>query len=770
MEGQRCNWPHGRGLGGSSIINYMIYTRGNKRDFDRIAAAGNPGWSFDHILPLYQKIERSLVEPMDDTDSFGKTGLLQIEEARFRTPIARAFVESAIRLNYSHVNYNSGDQIGVSYLHSSTKNGWRQTAARAFLSPIRNRPNLDISLRTWATKLLFNVNGDQVKAIKFVRNRREYTVKVRKEVILAAGAFETPKLLMLSGIGPEEHLKDLNIKVIKNLPVGQTLHEHMAVFGPIFTADNVTDGLVNMNDVLQLKPIFEMLEGKGPMTSTGIESLLYMKTNNSISSDPGYPDIELLQSFATIAFDTSQGTREGIRLSQEAYDAVFKPLENRRSFQVLPMLLHPRSKGHLRLKSRNPFHHPLMYPNFFADSRDIDTLLDGIREIIKIAQQPEFKALGVELYNATFPGCDTTEFNSDEYWRCYIRHLSATLHHQVGTCKMGPHSDQTAVVDSHGRVHGFRNLRVADISILPESPSGHTAAFSFVIGEKIADIIRTDSLPKESNIQRLTRIRKSLDWLYQDPEHTTEVKPVTTTATKRLVLNQPFTTATPKQTMNADVMHALHSLNMSAIHENSQQFKHSTVGDVGVILWGSPMVTKTIDFKSKLAELSNSTSANETKRFELKQRIIKPTSTTIKTTTLLAVTENLIESVTDEKNKEENDDETKTLLTSSFENATRSNETVTIKVEPVEKTTVESSTKLSNMDRIMATAPSLNEDAVNTYKLKEIEKRRNSKVKFAKEYHSEPTNLTSVPNENATDSSIENTTTKLLHQNIEPTS
>lgn len=132
-----------------------------------------------------------------------------------RTQLAKAFVDSAINLNHSEVNYNSGDQMGVSYLQSSTKNGWRQTAARAFLSPIRNRRNLDISLRSWVTKLLFNTDGDRVKAIKFVRNKREYTIKIRKEIILAAGAFESPKLLMLSGIGPEEHLKDLNIKVIK---------------------------------------------------------------------------------------------------------------------------------------------------------------------------------------------------------------------------------------------------------------------------------------------------------------------------------------------------------------------------------------------------------------------------------------------------------------------------------------------------------------------------------------------------------------------------
>lgn len=133
----------------------------------------------------------------------------------FRTPIADAFVQSAMKLNYSNVDYNSGEQIGVSYLQSSTRNGWRQTAAKAFLSDIKHRPNLDISLRSWASKLLFNANGDRVKGIKFYRNKREHHVRVRREAILSAGAFESPKLLMLSGIGPEAHLNEMKIKVVK---------------------------------------------------------------------------------------------------------------------------------------------------------------------------------------------------------------------------------------------------------------------------------------------------------------------------------------------------------------------------------------------------------------------------------------------------------------------------------------------------------------------------------------------------------------------------
>lgn len=170
-----------------------------------------------------------------------------------RTKIAEAFVESAKLANYSEINYNSGDQMGVSYLHATTKNGWRQTAATAFLSPIKNRSNLHISTKSWATKLIIDRSDNEVKAVKFYRNKETFIIKARKEVILAAGAFESPKLLMLSGIGPKEHLNELKIDVIKDLPVGKTLYEHMAVFGPIFTLDNLTDSLTSIDDVIQLR-------------------------------------------------------------------------------------------------------------------------------------------------------------------------------------------------------------------------------------------------------------------------------------------------------------------------------------------------------------------------------------------------------------------------------------------------------------------------------------------------------------------------------------
>lgn len=405
------------------------------------------------------------------------------------------------------------------------------------------------------------------------------------------------------------------------------------------------------------------------------------------------------------------------------------------------MLLHPRSKGYLKLKSRNPFHHPLFYPNFFNDSRDIDTLLEGIRLSIKIGEQPEFQAIGTKLYNVTVPGCDDTEFNTDEYWRCYIEHLSATLHHQIGTCKMGPISDKSAVVDANGRVHGIKNLRVADISILPESPSGHTAAFSFVIGEKIANNIRNDWSPRESNIQKLRRVRREVDWIYQDPEHTTELR--TTSSTTQRPTHHPFPiTNHMKPTTSLEMINLLHSLNMSELHEQSLQFQNSTIGDVGVILWGSLSASKNIDFKSSLAENVNRMKATESNTIDMRRRIFKLEPTITVTQSSIAI-ENEIESITPTNKIDKVATISNTLsgmdaiTTKSTNIDTIRNDDLVNLIENVASTSTtepmpiqSTSVGMSNMEKILATAPSLDEDLLNTYKLHDSLKYNISKAKF----------------------------------------
>lgn len=215
-----CNWPKGRALGGTSVINFMLYQRGHRRDFDNWAANGNEGWSYESVLPYFKKSERIGIPELRDSNYHGRDGYLDVQRARFKTPVLDTFLKSAQEFGYAVNDPNGESLLGFSHAQATTRNGRRCSAAKAFLRPIFHRPNLHISINSRVTKILIELKTKTAYGVEFIKNRKVYRVKVRKEVILSAGSIASPQILMLSGIGPREHLEQLGIPVIQDLRVG----------------------------------------------------------------------------------------------------------------------------------------------------------------------------------------------------------------------------------------------------------------------------------------------------------------------------------------------------------------------------------------------------------------------------------------------------------------------------------------------------------------------------------------------------------------------
>lgn len=493
MQDQTCGLPHGKALGGSTTINYMIYNRGNPRDFNRWAEAGNYGWSYNDVLPYFKKSERSTLRGKENSPFHNSSGLLSVEDVPYRSKLVHKFVKGAKQMGQKQIDYNSDEQIGVSYVQANTLHGRRHSAATAFIDPIISiRSNLHVLTSSRVTRVLIDPKQKTARGIEYVKNRKTYKVRARKEVILSAGAFGSPQILMLSGIGPKEQLQRIQVKLIKDLPVGENLYDHMSHFGPTFIVNTTGQSLNVVN--LGIPQVIQFLNGQGIITSIGgVEALSFIKTSNS-KEPADLPDAELIFVSGSIASDQGSGLRRGMRLTDSLFNRVYKPLESTSidQWSVMVMLFHPKSKGHMELRDKNPFHWPKFYMNYFAHDEDVETLLEGIKEAIRISKSPAMQKIGARLHDIPLENCAHIPFGSDDYWRCSIRTLSCTLHHQVGTCKMGPTEETGAVVDPQLKVHGIKYLRVVDISIVPEPPTSHTTAVSYMIGEKASDMIKEE--------------------------------------------------------------------------------------------------------------------------------------------------------------------------------------------------------------------------------------------------------------------------------------
>ncbi len=455
-NGRSIFWPRGKVLGGSSSINGMVYIRGQQEDYDHWRQLGNAGWSFQDVLPYFRRAEDQ--QTFHD-DYHGNGGPLAVSDPTYSHPICDAFIEAAVDAGYPrNKDFNGATQEGVGYQQTTTRNGRRCSTAVGYLHPARKRPNLTVITRATTERVVFE--GKRAVGVTFSENGVSRTIRVRREVILCGGAIGSPHLLMLSGVGPAAHLRELGIDVVHALPgVGQCLQDHYSAAVKLRCKEPITFNDVMMNPLKKLGVgIRYLLHRDGPLTMAAGPVALFARTRPELAS----PDVK-------------------ISISPFSSDNPAAGLHKFSGFTVIVYQLRPDSRGEIRLKTTNPFDAPALIPNYLTDPNDQRTMVDGLRIIRGLLKDRRFERYIEREY---LPGPDVT---TDAELLNYARQYGGTVYHPTSTCRMG--QDPMAVVDDHLRVHGLDGLRVVDASIMPIVASGNTNAPTIMIAEKACDMI-----------------------------------------------------------------------------------------------------------------------------------------------------------------------------------------------------------------------------------------------------------------------------------------
>ncbi|KAG4065556.1 hypothetical protein HA402_013326 [Bradysia odoriphaga] len=489
MKDKRCCWTRGKVIGGSSVLNTMLYIRGNKRDFDQWESLGNPGWGYEDILPYFRKSEDQRNPYLaKNKRQHGTGGYMTVQDAPFNTPLGVAFLQAGEEMGYDIVDVNGEQQTGFAFYQFTMRRGTRCSAAKGFLRPVRTRKNLHVALFSHVTKIIIDETTNRAIGVEFLRYGKMRRAFAKREVILSAGAIGSPHLLMLSGIGPRKNLEQVGVPVIKDAPgVGRNLQDHIAIGGLVFRIDpkiSLTfSRSVNLNSAIR----YAVTED-GPLTSSvGLEVTAFINTKYANRSDD-WPDMNLF--FTSASTPSLPQVRVAHGLTDEFYNEVFGEIDGEDVFGVFPMILRPKSRGFIKLQSKNPLRYPLLYHNYLTHPDDVAVMREGVKAAVSVGETHAMKQFGSRFHDKTLPNCKGIPKFTDEYWECVVRQYTMTIYHMSCTAKMGPPSDPWAVVDPQLRVYGIKGLRVIDASIMPEITSGNIHAPVLMIAEKGADLIK----------------------------------------------------------------------------------------------------------------------------------------------------------------------------------------------------------------------------------------------------------------------------------------
>lgn len=377
---QRCNMPKGKALGGTSVINFLLYTRGNKQDFDEWQELGNAGWNYKTVLPYFKKSENCSLCKGIERAYHGFDGFLHIEHPHYKSPLLNAFLSAGTQLGYKTSDPNGAAGLGFAEAQATMRNGARCSASKAFLKTVQHRANLHISAGCRVTKILIDPTTKQAYGVEFLKNNRKHFIRATKEVILSAGSINSPHLLMLSGVGPKEDLQRQNITVIENLKVGYNLQDHLALSTLAFLVNDtvtVSDfGVQNVRDVFNY-----VVNSRGPFTLPGgAQALAFVQTKHANKTD--YPDIELVLGSGALNGDLYGSLRNLLGIPDDFFRTVYGSVLGKAAFSVAPVLMRPKSRGRVVLKSSNPLRWPRIEAGYLEEAEDVKVLVEGVKMVM----------------------------------------------------------------------------------------------------------------------------------------------------------------------------------------------------------------------------------------------------------------------------------------------------------------------------------------------------------------------------------------------------